>query len=324
LRSLSLFSGGGGLDVGFDLAGFEHVRSYDIIPVAGDTLRRNRPHWKVFSGENGDVTRVDWRDLRGEVDMIHGGPPCQPFSVAGYQMGHEDARDMFPEFVRAVLEIRPKAFVAENVPALGSNKFRGYVERTILEPLKSDYHVSMFKLRADWFGVPQSRTRVVFVGFANGRLASRFRPPTRTHFSFHLRQETPNFEEMAASLAPCMGVREALGLPRIGFDLLAPTLRSGFTGPRKTTSVVNSVAALRTWLSLGIWPHGVAANRESARRFLAPDGQFRLSVPDCALLQGFPAGWSLSGAVYASLGQIGNSVVPPMAYQLAVSVADAF
>jgi DNA (cytosine-5)-methyltransferase 1 len=324
LRALSLFSGGGGLDLGFDLAGFSHVASYEILPVAGETLRRNRPSWTVCSGYDGDVTRIDWCGLKGDVDVIHGGPPCQPFSVAGYQMGHEDIRDMFPEFVRAVLEIQPRAFVAENVPALASNKFRGYVERTILGPLGSCYDVAMFKLSADWFGVPQNRTRVVFVGFLDKRVASRYTPPARTHYSFHVRQETPSFEELAEGLPACMGAREALGLPNIGFDLLAPTLRSGFTGPRKTTSVVNSVAALRIWRSLGIWPHGVAASRESARKFVASDGNFRLSVPDCALLQGFPAEWTFSGAVYAGLGQIGNSVVPPMAYQLAVSVAEAF
>jgi len=322
---LSLFSGGGGLDLGFDLAGFDHVASYDIIPVAGDTLRANRPAWSVFSGDDGDVTRVDWRGFRGKVDLIHGGPPCQPFSVAGYQMGKEDMRDMFPEFVRAVLEIKPKAFVAENVPALASNKFRQYVEQTILQPLAADYTVTMFKLSADWFGVPQNRTRVVFVGFADSNVAKRYNPPVRTHYSFHLRQQTPSFEELLDDLPPCMGTREALGLPNIGFDLLAPTLRSGFTGPHRTTSVVNSVAAVGTWRSLGIWPHGVAASREAASRFVAKNEEFRLSVPDCALLQGFPESWKFAGgAVYAALGQIGNSVVPPMGYRLAVSVTQAF
>ncbi len=77
-----------------------------------------RPNWQIFSGEKVDVKKVDWRPYRGLVDIIHGGPPCQPFSVAGRQKGKEDNRDMFPEFIRAVLEIEPLIFVAENVTAL--------------------------------------------------------------------------------------------------------------------------------------------------------------------------------------------------------------
>jgi DNA (cytosine-5)-methyltransferase 1 len=73
----------------------------------------------VFGGEEGDVSRVDWIKYRGFVDVVHGGPPCQPFSSAGRQNGHNDERNLFPEFVRAVRAIKPQAFVAENVRALG-------------------------------------------------------------------------------------------------------------------------------------------------------------------------------------------------------------
>ncbi len=101
LRSLSLFSGGGGLDLGFDRAGFQHTASYEVLEDAGKTLKRNRSNWTVFSSDAGDVRNVDWTPYRGQVDVIHGGPPCQPFSVAGRQEGKQDDRDMFPEFVRA-------------------------------------------------------------------------------------------------------------------------------------------------------------------------------------------------------------------------------
>ena len=100
-------------------------------------------------------------------------------------------------------------------------------------------------------------------------------------------------------------------------------MRSGLTGPRHTTSVLSSVSAGKVWTKLAIWPNGVAANREKAHLFVAKNGHFRLSVADCAVMQGFPESWPIYGAVYMALGQIGNAVPPPMAYRVAVSIAQA-
>jgi len=326
LRSLSLFAGGGGFDLGFDRAGYEHVASYDILDVTGETLPLNRPDWKVYSGPTaGDVRNVDWRLYRGGVDVLHGGPPCQPFSSAGKQKGSEDERDMFPQFVRAVLEARPRAFVAENVPALMQSKFAEYVQKVVIEPLSREYTVSYDILRVENYGVPEVRARVVFVGFRRQADAKKFRMPPPTH---HSRFSDTNvqgtlFDDPRRRLPPCMGVREALGLPDTGFDGLAPTIRSGFTGPRFSTSVLNSVASQRAWAALGIWPNGVAKDRHSAHLFVAQNGHFRMSVQDCALIQGFPESWRFAGAVYVTLGQIGNAVAPPMGYALATAVATA-
>ena len=90
LTTLSLFSGGGGLDIGFDRAGFGHAASYEIMEDAVAVLHSAKPHWKVFGGSKGDVCHVDWKCYRGEIDVLHGGPPCQPFSHAGYQSGAGD------------------------------------------------------------------------------------------------------------------------------------------------------------------------------------------------------------------------------------------
>jgi DNA (cytosine-5)-methyltransferase 1 len=100
LTTLSLFSGGGGLDLGFDKAGYTHQGAYELIPVCGETLKSNRPNWIVHSGpENGDVTQVVWQDYIGSIDIIHGGPPCQPFSIAGQQAGQNDDRNMWGTLV---------------------------------------------------------------------------------------------------------------------------------------------------------------------------------------------------------------------------------
>ncbi len=320
LRALSLFSGGGGLDLGFERAGFEHLASYEILQDAANTLVKARQSWEVHGGPDGDVTQVDWRPLRGVVDVIQGGPPCQPFSAAGRQRGAGDARDMFPEFVRAVEEIRPKAFVAENVPALLQRKFADYVRTTIAEPLSRDYDVHQMVLHAQDFGVPQVRRRVVFVGLLKDLRLRKYQPPAPTRVPH---SGTGDLLAACEELPRCTGARAALGLPELDRDALAPTIRSALTGPRHTTSIVSSASAARKWAELEIWPNGVAPTREAAHRFVARNGHFRLSALDCAVLQGFPDAWPFQGPTYMTLGQIGNAVPPPLAYAVAASVAAA-
>ena len=312
--ALSLFSGGGGLDLSFDRAGFRHVASYEVLQDAANTLTKARPDWNVFGGDEGDVRAVNWRQYRGDVDVLHGGPPCQPFSAAGRQRGADDGRDLFPEFVRAVRGTYPRAFVAENVPALLHTKFRDYLQEVVLEPLSRQYHVRQFVLHAQDFGVPQVRRRVIFVGFRNRKDAARFTQPSPTHCPYG---------ENSADLPTTLGVRRALGLPEIGIDGPAPTVRSTLTGPRHTTSIISSVSAARRWEELEIWPSGVAPTRERAQAFVSKNGHFRLSVPDCALIQGFPDDWPFQGPAYMSLGQVGNAVPPPLGFAVARAVATA-
>jgi len=300
--TLSLFSGGGGLDLGFDLAGFTHAASFEVLPFAGDTLHTNRPEWTVHSGPSGDVTQVDWRRYRGQIDVIHGGPPCQPFSIAGRRAGKEDSRDMFPEFIRAVEQIRPKAFVAENVLGFLSKKFDDY-RASVLKRLSKKYHVEIFTLSSADFGVPQVRKRVFIVG----SLKSNRRKFDPTQIKKVNNQRS---------------VRDALGLLSIGKDGFAPTLRCTLTGPRQTTSIANSTASVVKWTELGIWPHGVSHDRSVADAFPTKNQTYRLCVEECQILQGFPLDWTFTGAVYQRLGLIGNSVCPPVAYAVATSIFD--
>lgn len=322
LKTLSLFSGGGGLDLGFDKAGYEHVASYELIPICTETLSLNRPNWSVYGGSKlGDVTQVDWNKFADQIDVIHGGPPCQPFSIAGEQKGAEDERNMWGEFNRAVNTIKPKAFVAENVLGLLSPKFEDFVKVHILDQL-SDYSIVRFEMHASDFGVPQVRRRVFFVGFLNKKHLKEFVVPEPTHAWAYLNQESTS-SMFDTFLPKTPGVREALGLPNIGFDNLAPTIRSGFTGKRNTTSVLNSSAGQKSWGDMQIWPNGVQSDREKASAFPPQNEHFRLSVQDVGLIQGFPESWQFSGAAYQVLGQIGNSVSPPVAYNVAKNVMEA-
>jgi DNA (cytosine-5)-methyltransferase 1 len=313
IRTLSLFSGGGGLDLGFDLAGFQHVASYELLDICGKTLRNNRPNWNIYSGSAGDVQNVDWSLYKGKIDLIHGGPPCQPFSIAGHQLGADDERNMWPSYIKAIKEIRPRIFVAENVLGLLDPKFADFLNEVVIRPLQDTYSIHKFIMNAADYGVPQIRKRVIFVGFLNKRDFNTYHQPQIAYT-----------KDIGLGLIgnPWIGVRYALGLPEIGFDCVSPTLRSGFTGPRKTTGVVNSQASMKIWNDLQIWPNGVQSSREKASKYPPENGSFRLSVQDCALIQGFPESWHFEGAVYQILGQIGNSVCPPVAYNIAKSISE--
>jgi DNA (cytosine-5)-methyltransferase 1 len=129
LTAISLFTGGGGLDLGFLRAGYNHIASYELIPICKDTLISNLKSTNVCCGPGeGDVKKIDWSIYTGKIDIVHGGPPCQPFSIAGAQKGANDERNMWGEFIRAINTIKPLVFIAENVPGILNPKFNTFVK----------------------------------------------------------------------------------------------------------------------------------------------------------------------------------------------------
>ncbi|WP_110971262.1 DNA cytosine methyltransferase [Pseudomonas huaxiensis] len=213
LHSIELFAGAGGLGMGFSGCGVQHEAVVEWSKHACETLRINKrygvepiAHWADVT--EGDVRHFDFSGFAG-LDLITGGPPCQPFSMGGKHRGFLDERDMFPQAVRAIREVQPKAFVFENVKGLTRASFYNYfnyiqlqleypslVARAGEEWLEhlsrleehktaggqSEYHVVARLVNAADYGVPQKRERVFFVGFR----ADIHRPwsfPAKTHSS---------------------------------------------------------------------------------------------------------------------------------------------
>ena len=117
-KIIELFAGCGGLALGLEQAGFQNVLVNEIDTDAANTLKKNRPNWNVI---NDDVANVDFKNFRDQIDMISGGFPCQAFSYAGKKLGFDDTRGtLFYQFARAVKEVNPKIFVAENVKGLST------------------------------------------------------------------------------------------------------------------------------------------------------------------------------------------------------------
>ena len=170
LTAVELCAGGGGQALGLELAGFRHQAAIEYEPQFCATLRKNRPHWNV---RQCDIRNVKGSDFSG-VDLIAGGVPCPPFSVAGKQLGSDDERDMFPAALEIVSAANPRAVLFENVPGLATAKFQSY-RRHLLARLDARYQADCRVLQAAEFGVPQLRPRFILVAL---------RPCDAEHFSW--------------------------------------------------------------------------------------------------------------------------------------------
>lgn len=204
MKSLEIFSGAGGLAKGLELAGFQHSAFVEFNKHACASLYENFEAGKVFFG---DIKHFDLNAI-GAVDVVAGGPPCQPFSLGGKHKADQDSRDMFPYAIRAIEQLTPKAFVFENVKGLLRASFADYFEYIILRltypgfsakpnadwkehlsHLRSigqlsyagtKYNVSFKLINAANYGVPQMRERVVIVGI-RADLGVNWTFPPETH-----------------------------------------------------------------------------------------------------------------------------------------------
>ena len=129
MKSLEIFSGAGGLAEGLRISGFEHAGLLEYNKDACNTLRLNFPNSKVFER---DIKDFNFKDI-GSIDILGGGPPCQPFSLGGKAKGFDDSRDMFPHAIQGIRELMPKAFVFENVKGLLRQSFASYFNYIILQ-----------------------------------------------------------------------------------------------------------------------------------------------------------------------------------------------
>ena len=220
LTSLELFAGAGGLALGLHRAGFRPLLVVERDPAAIATLRANAGCGGAADGwplDPSDVRFLDFRPFAGRLDLVSGGPPCQPFSLGGRHAAHTDERDMFPQAVRALREVRPRAFVFENVKGLLRAAFADYFEHIRLqmehpeltsragEPWTAHlarlrrhhasgcraglhYRVATKLVNAADHGVPQRRERVVFIGFRDD-LAVDWEFPARSHSADALRRD---------------------------------------------------------------------------------------------------------------------------------------
>ncbi len=308
LSAVEICAGAGGQALGLEQAGFSHEAAAEIDVDACETLRRNRgAQWKVVEG---DVRELDGRQFAG-VDLVAGGVPCPPFSIAGRQLGHEDERDLFPEALRLIAEIGPRAVLLENVRGLAAGRFDGYRERVSGSLRSLGYHLWWQAVQASDYGVPQLRPRFVLVALRRP-WADSFRWP-----------------EPRPGPAPTVGdtlhdLMQARGWPgasawRAGAQQIAPTIVGG--SKKHGGPDLGPTRARAAWRVLGVDGLGIADSPPGPD---FPAGQPpKLTVRMVARLQGFPDTWTFSGRKTAAYRQVGNAFPPPVARALGQAIRDA-
>ena len=306
MTTLEICAGGGGEALGLEAAGFKHAALVEIDSAACATLRFNRPGWNVLEQ---DLHGFDARPYRG-IDLLAGGVPCPPFSVAGKQLGSADERDLFGEALRIVEETNPKAVMLENVRGLGALKFADYRAAILLRLSSLGYCANWRLLNASDFGVSQLRPRFILVALRH-EFASRFEWPT----------PSPAPKSVGALLHDLMAARGWTGVDRWAdrANSIAPTVVGG--SKKHGGPDLGPTRARQQWLQLGV--NGIGIAGEAPGPDFPIDGIPKLTVQMVARVQGFPDSWLFQGKKTAAYRQVGNAFPPPVATAVGFAIVRA-
>ncbi len=326
---VSFFSGGGGLDLGFEAAGFNHLASIEINELFCNTIRHNRPDWLVLGPplHSGDIQNKEEYShlLREKVGIktpfegvFHGGPPCQPFSIASNQrfsksgenfkrtgFSHTNGNLLF-DFVWYIIEFKPRVFLIENVPGLLSIDDGIQIQRALEIFNKNGYNVITPQVinSAD-FGVPQNRSRAIILGTRSEKIV-----------------KMP--EADSTSIVPCYaaltetlnGIQNHLTREHKA-DSVARYMKLlyGQRDQQGRVDRLNPLFASKTIIAGG--------TKGGGRSHLHPEIPRTLSVRESARIQTFPDNYIFQGPSARQFTQVGNAVPPLLAMQLARSIYES-
>jgi DNA (cytosine-5)-methyltransferase 1 len=301
-RVVEVCAGAGGQSLGLELAGFCHELSVELDQNACATLRHNRPRWKIAQGDAANP--AVWRpEHYAGVDLLAGGVPCPPFTIAGKQLGATDERDLFAWAIELCATIGPRALLLENVRGLSLPRFAAYRQHVLDRLAELGYVADWRLLHAAHYGVPQLRPRFVLVAL---------RPADFAYFRWPERQGDPGTVGQAlAGLMAADGWPGAASWAAKANDV-APTIVGG--SKRHGGADLGPTRAKRAWRELGVNALGVADAPPSA-----DDPATLLPKLTCAMvarLQGWDDGeyrWAFTGRKTSNYRQIGNAFPPPVA-----------
>ncbi len=239
-------AGAGGQSLGLELAGFEHELSVELDSNACATLRHNRPHWKVAEGDVADTGVWNPAEYTA-VDLLAGGVPCPPFTIAGRQLGATDERDLFAWAIELCGTIAPRALLLENVRGLSLPRFAAYRQHVLDRLVELGYAADWRLLHASDYGVPQLRPRFVLVAM---------RPADFAHFTWPQPVGAPPpVGETLRDLMAANGWAGVAAWAERASDI-APTIVGG--SKKHGGPALGPTRAKRAWRAMGVDAMGVA------------------------------------------------------------------
>jgi DNA (cytosine-5)-methyltransferase 1 len=306
-------------------AGFDPIACVEKSKDAVATYDAHTPNADHYRS---DIRTISFDKYRGRVDVVFGGPPCQPFSTGGLRRGTADSRNMFPEFMRALREVRPAAFLAENVPGLATRNRVQYLAELLTEFEALGFNVSWHVVSAADYGVPQKRRRLIVVGMREGS----FWFPKPTHGP-----ETKNPYIASGSI---IDKATPLGEPPD-----CPVVYAKYPDPRRSPyaghvyngggrpidlstpchTILASAGGYKThWVdTLNIAPdYSAHLMSGGAPRDGAVPGARRMTLEESALIQTFPAGMWFAGSRSSQYTQVGDAVPPILGHALGEALRD--
>lgn len=329
--SVELFAGAGGLALGMEKAGFCHVLLNELDYTACETLRHNRPEWNVVQG---DIHEIDFTPLRGKVDFLSGGFPCQAFSYAGKRLGFAETRGtLFFELARAVDEIQPKVFLCENVRGLLEHDNRRTLQtiRNVIAELGYTL-IEPRVLRAIQYNVPQKRERLILVAIRNDIAPLvHFKWPDVCPYIPTLRdafhkgrlfdcdvpdspgQQYPEAKKKVMELVPEGG--DWRDLPE---KVAREYMKGSYNLGGGKTGMARRLAMDEPSLTLTCAP----AQKQTER--CHPIETRPLTVREYARIQTFPDDWQFCGNLSAQYKQIGNAVPVNLAWAMGRVIIQLF
>ncbi|MFI5530797.1 DNA cytosine methyltransferase [Kitasatospora sp. NPDC051853] len=318
LEVVEICAGAGGQALGLERAGFEHRLAVELDENACATLKLNRPSWNVQQGDVADEKTWNPEDHHG-VDLLAGGVPCPPFTIAGKQLGATDERDLFAWAVQLAGQVKPKALMLENVRGLSASRFSAYRQH-VLDTLRDLGYVGEWRLlQASDFGVPQLRPRFVLVALQE-EYADYF------HWPEPHEEPAPTVGEALKDLMAANGwpgvdewVARANGI--------APTVVGG--SKKHGGADLGPSRAKAAWEAMGVDAWGIAneAPEPGFTPAVSKKGEVRggpkLTSRMAARLQGFSDDWQFAGGKTTGYRQIGNAFPPPVAEAVGRQIAKA-
>ncbi|SFE61398.1 DNA cytosine methyltransferase [Succiniclasticum ruminis] len=313
---ISLFSGGGGLDLGAHFAGFKTHLVSDIIPAYTDTIKANLPHVFAYNDDAMELTPEKIRSLSnidGDIDLIIAGPPCQAFSIMGKRKSLDDPRGRLTiKYFQLVSGLRPKAFLFENVPGLMTvNHGKDFSNLLAFIEKETGYQIFKTKLNAADFGIPQERERIFIVGFRPDVYCDSFAFPEKA---------TGVYQNQLTDKMPSKYALENIKeLPNQVIRVHTETVKKRFAAvPQGGRDRGSYSDKLRPEMPSGTVMIGSSAG--GARPFIHPYEPRALTVRETARLQSFPDWYVFLGSRTEQYRQVGNAVPPLLAYEILTAI----